>query len=135
MDSVRAADTSTCKKGVPDWLLEDPVDKLEPPLPNKKEKIHRGLAHPAFARALTPMVWEANERYRFFVSTAAYSPVSVHGQKSSRARSRSLPTSSPFLSSPALRSSPSTRTWRILLGVRCLKMPAKAKSCYGYVAV
>ncbi|KAJ7845244.1 hypothetical protein B0H14DRAFT_3455111 [Mycena olivaceomarginata] len=61
MDSVRAADTSTCKKGVPDWLLEDPVDKLEPPLPNKKEKIHRGLAHPAFARALTPMVWEANE--------------------------------------------------------------------------
>ncbi|KAJ7815854.1 hypothetical protein B0H14DRAFT_3744970 [Mycena olivaceomarginata] len=44
-----------------DWLLEDPVDKLEPPLPNKKEKIHRGLAHPAFARALTPMVWEANE--------------------------------------------------------------------------
>jgi hypothetical protein len=56
-------DTSTCKKGVPGWLLEDPVNKLEPLLPNKKEKIHRGLAHPAFARALTPMVWEASKRY------------------------------------------------------------------------
>ncbi|KAF8214954.1 hypothetical protein K438DRAFT_1800510 [Mycena galopus ATCC 62051] len=61
MDSVRTADTSTCKRGVPDWLLEDPLAKLELPLPNKKEKIHRGLVHPTFTAALTPMVWEANE--------------------------------------------------------------------------
>ncbi|KAF7336167.1 hypothetical protein MVEN_02164100 [Mycena venus] len=61
MDSVRAADTSTCKKGVPDWLLEDPLVKLDPPLPNKKDKVHRAMAHPAFAQALTPMEWEANQ--------------------------------------------------------------------------
>ncbi|KAJ7695251.1 hypothetical protein B0H14DRAFT_3530281 [Mycena olivaceomarginata] len=61
MDSVRSADTSTCKRGVPDWLLEDPASKLEPALPNKKDKIYRGMAHPEFAAALTPMGWEACE--------------------------------------------------------------------------
>ncbi|KAF7360026.1 hypothetical protein MVEN_00730300 [Mycena venus] len=61
MDSVRSANTSTCKIGVPDWLLEDPLAKLDPPLPNKKDKVHRGMAHPPFARAFTPMEWEANQ--------------------------------------------------------------------------
>lgn len=63
MDSVRSADTSTCKKGVPDWLLEDPLAKLDPPLPHKKDKVHRAMAHPAFVKALTPMEWEANQMY------------------------------------------------------------------------
>ncbi|KAK7037070.1 hypothetical protein R3P38DRAFT_3311649 [Favolaschia claudopus] len=61
MDSVRSADTSTCKKGVPLWLLEDPTSPLDPPLASVKDKTHRGLAHPAFARALTPMDWEATD--------------------------------------------------------------------------
>ncbi|KAK7054047.1 hypothetical protein R3P38DRAFT_2854215 [Favolaschia claudopus] len=61
MDSVRSADTSTCKKGVALWLLEDPTAALDPPLASVKDKTHRGLAHPAFARALTPMDWEATD--------------------------------------------------------------------------
>ncbi|KAF8173506.1 hypothetical protein K438DRAFT_1980768 [Mycena galopus ATCC 62051] len=59
MDSVHCADTSACKKGVPDWLLEDPLVKLDPPLLNKKDKGHGAMAHPAFARALTPIDFSA----------------------------------------------------------------------------
>ncbi|KAF7363236.1 hypothetical protein MVEN_00676500 [Mycena venus] len=61
-----------CQKfaGLHQYLLElfkDPttrraiVKQLDPPLPNKKDKVHRAMAHPAFAQALTPMEWEANQ--------------------------------------------------------------------------
>ncbi|KAJ6451832.1 hypothetical protein C8R47DRAFT_1169717 [Mycena vitilis] len=59
-DSVRSADTSTVKRGVPKWLLKDPLAPLEPPLPNATSKAHRGLVHPAFATGLTPMTKAAN---------------------------------------------------------------------------
>jgi len=62
-EAIRQQDTATTKKGVPDWLHKDPTTPLDPPLPNKKTKPHRGMAHATFARRLTPMEHPANEQY------------------------------------------------------------------------
>ncbi|KAJ7443388.1 hypothetical protein B0H11DRAFT_1931747 [Mycena galericulata] len=59
MDSVRSADTANLKRIIPRLLYKDPTTPLDPPLPNLTSKAHRGMAHPEFAKALTPIEWDA----------------------------------------------------------------------------
>ena len=62
MEAVRSEDTSTLKTRIPAWLHADTSTSLDPALPNLTSKTHRGLAHPTFAKLLTPMEWPANEK-------------------------------------------------------------------------
>ncbi|KAF8206902.1 hypothetical protein K438DRAFT_1815364 [Mycena galopus ATCC 62051] len=61
MEAARADDTSALKCRIHLYLNEDPTVPLDPPLPNLKDKLHRGRAHPVFAKLLTPIQWEAND--------------------------------------------------------------------------
>ncbi|KAJ7458564.1 hypothetical protein FB451DRAFT_1563919 [Mycena latifolia] len=61
MESARSDDTGTLKRRVPLYVNKDHTAPLIPPLASMKIKAHRGMAHPVFARLLTPMELEANE--------------------------------------------------------------------------
>ncbi|KAJ7825997.1 hypothetical protein B0H14DRAFT_3468080 [Mycena olivaceomarginata] len=59
--AMRAEDTSTLKPRIHLYLNKDPTTPLDPVLPNLKDKIHRGRAHPVFALLLTLIHWEATD--------------------------------------------------------------------------
>ncbi|KAF8146801.1 hypothetical protein K438DRAFT_1780543 [Mycena galopus ATCC 62051] len=61
MENARADDTSTLKSRIHLYLTKDPTVPLDPPLPSLKDKLHRGRAHPVFAKLLPPIQWEAND--------------------------------------------------------------------------
>ncbi|KAJ7349783.1 hypothetical protein DFH08DRAFT_958744 [Mycena albidolilacea] len=61
IEAVRGEDTSTLKPRIHLYLNKDPTTPLDPALPSLKDKIHRGRAHPVFARLLTPIHWDAND--------------------------------------------------------------------------
>ncbi|KAJ7169186.1 hypothetical protein C8R43DRAFT_1121077 [Mycena crocata] len=61
LEAVRQQDTSCLKNLVHLWLHKDPATALDPPLGSIKVKAHRGMAHPAFTKVLTPMEWAANK--------------------------------------------------------------------------
>ncbi|KAJ7459232.1 hypothetical protein FB451DRAFT_1405876 [Mycena latifolia] len=61
MEGVRSEDTSTLKSRIVLWLYKEPTTPLDPPLSSLKLKAVRGMAHPVFARLLTPMEWAATQ--------------------------------------------------------------------------
>ncbi|KAJ6562046.1 hypothetical protein B0H19DRAFT_1143419 [Mycena capillaripes] len=59
IEAVRSEDGNTLKFRMPKIVQKDKNTPLDPPLLDAKLKIHRGRAHPVFARLLMPIYWEA----------------------------------------------------------------------------
>ncbi|KAJ7703759.1 hypothetical protein B0H14DRAFT_2647760 [Mycena olivaceomarginata] len=78
IEAVRTEDTSTLKPHIHLYLNKDPTTPLDPVLPNLKDKIHRGYAHPVFTQLLTPIHWEANNITYNEISESIKTVIGVH---------------------------------------------------------
>ncbi|KAJ7743221.1 hypothetical protein B0H16DRAFT_1463856 [Mycena metata] len=60
-EGARTNDTAMLKNKILVLLHKDGSTPFDPPLASTKVKAHRGMAHPTFAKALTPMEWPASQ--------------------------------------------------------------------------